>query len=73
VVSLCVAIIGLALLVFAPIRHTGMIFASTLGVTLLLTIFDMSTHAPTSTDLIGFVLTLMVGGIALFIRSERGI
>jgi hypothetical protein len=72
-VSLCVAIMGLALLVVAPIRHTGLIFGLTLGITLALTVFDMSTHAPTSTDLVGFTLALMIGGFALFIRSERGL
>jgi hypothetical protein len=71
-VSLCTAIIGLVLLAVAPIRQTGLIFGLTLGITFLLTVFDMSTHRDTSTDLTGFVLTLMVGGIALFMRSERG-
>jgi hypothetical protein len=72
-VSLIVAIIGLALLVVAPIQHTGLIFGLTLVTTLGLTLFDMSTHAPTSTDLAGFTVALMIGGFALFIRSERGL
>jgi hypothetical protein len=72
-ISLFVAIIGLALLVVAPIRHTGLIFGLTLAITLGLTLFDMSTHAPTSTDLTGVTVALMIGGFALFIRSERGL
>jgi hypothetical protein len=71
-VSLCIAIIGLGLLVVMPIRQTGIIFGLTLGVTLALTVFDMGTHRETNTDLAGFVLTLMVGGIAVFMRSQRG-
>ncbi len=71
-VSLFVAGIGLVLLTFGPIRHTGLIFTLTLAVTLALTVFDMSTHQPTSTDLAGFTLALMLGGPALFIRNEKG-
>jgi len=71
-ISLCIAVTGLVLLALAPIRHTGTIFTLTLAATLLLTVFDMSTHQPTSTDLVGFILALMLGGVALFIRSERG-
>ncbi len=71
-VSLFVAAIGLVLLVIGPVRHTGLIFILTLIATLALTVFDMSTHQPTSIDLAGFTLALMLGGAALFIRNERG-
>lgn len=71
-VSLFIAGIGLVLLAVGPIRYTGLIFTLTLAATLLLTVFDMSTHQPTSTDLAGFTLALMLGGAALFIRTERG-
>lgn len=71
-VSLFIAGIGLALLAIGPTRHTGLIFTLTLVTTLMLTVFDMSTHRPTSTDLAGFILALMLGGAALFIRNERG-
>ncbi len=71
-VSLFIAGVGLVFLAFGPIRHTGLIFTLTLVVTLALTVFDMSTHQPTSTDLAGLTLALMLGGAALFIRSERG-
>jgi hypothetical protein len=71
-VSLFVAGIGLVILALAPTRHTGLVFMLTLAATLALTVFDMSTHQPTSIDLAGFILALMLGGAALFIRSERG-
>ncbi|MGB9224818.1 MAG: hypothetical protein ACLPXZ_01010 [Mycobacterium sp.] len=71
-ISLCIAIFGLILLAAAPTRHTGAIFALILAATLGLTVLDMSTHQDTRTDLAGFTLALMLGGIALFIRSERG-
>jgi hypothetical protein len=71
-VSLLIAGVGLVLLGMGPVRYTGLIFILTLAVTLALTIFDMSTHQPTSTDLAGFTLALMLGGAALFIRNERG-
>ncbi|OBI61011.1 hypothetical protein [Mycobacterium sp. E796] len=71
-VSLLVAGVGLLLLGFAPARHTGLIFVLTLLITFALTAFDMSTHQPTSTDLAGFTLALMLGGAAVFIRHERG-
>jgi uncharacterized membrane protein len=71
-ISLCIAIAGLILLAAAPLPRTGMIFALTLAATLGLTLFDMGTHQDTRTDLAGFTLALMVGGIALVIRSERG-
>jgi hypothetical protein len=69
--SLFIALVGLVLLALGPIRHTGMIFVLTLVTTLMITVFDMSTHQPTSTDLAGFILALMLGGTALFFRSER--
>ncbi|BAX92611.1 hypothetical protein MSG_02467 [Mycobacterium shigaense] len=70
-VSLFIAVIGLVVQVLAPIRYTGLIFALNVGATLGLTVLDMSTHRLTSTDLAGFVLALMLGSIALFMRSER--
>jgi hypothetical protein len=71
-ISLCIAIIGLVLLAAAPLHRTGMILALTVGATLGLTLFDMGTHQDTRSDLAGFTLALMLGGIGLFIRSERG-
>ena len=71
-VSLLIAGVGLVLLAFGPVRHTGLIFTLTLIVTLAFTLFDMGTHQPTSIDLAGFTLALMLGGAALFIRNERG-
>ncbi|SPM42813.1 Mycobacterium numidiamassiliense ORFan [Mycobacterium numidiamassiliense] len=69
-VSLFIAVVGLVLLLIAPIRYTGLIFAIILVATLAITVLDMSTHQPTHTDLIGLVLAVMLGGIALFMRSE---
>ncbi len=70
--SLFIAIIGLVFLALAPIRYTGMIFVLTLLSTFGITAFDVSTHQPTSIDVTGFALALMLGGQALLIRSERG-
>jgi hypothetical protein len=67
-----IAVIGLVFLALGPIRHTGVIFVLTLVATLGITMFDMSTHQPTSTDLAGFAVALMLGGPALLMRSERG-
>jgi hypothetical protein len=69
-VSLFIALVGLVLLFIAPIRYTGLIFVVILVATLAITVLDMSTHQPTRTDLIGLVLAIMLGGIALFMRSE---
>jgi len=71
-VSLFIAGIGLVLLALGPTRYTGLIFMLTLTATLALTVLDMGTHQPTSIDLAGFTLALMLGGAALFIRNERG-
>lgn len=70
--SLFIALVGLVFLALAPTRYTGMIFVLTLLTTFGITAFDMSTHQPTSTDVTGFALALMLGGPALLIRSERG-
>jgi hypothetical protein len=70
--SLFIAVIGLVFLALGPIRRTGMTFVLTLIATLGITVFDMSTHQPTSTDLAGFAVALMLGGPALLVRSERG-
>jgi hypothetical protein len=71
-VALFIAGTGLVLLTVGPVRYTGPIFMLILATTLALTVFDMSTHQPTSTDLTGFALALMLGGTAVFIRNERG-
>ncbi|OBH01241.1 MULTISPECIES: hypothetical protein [unclassified Mycobacterium] len=70
--SLFIAVIGLVFLALGPIRYTGMTLVLTLLTTLGITVFDMSTHQPTSTDITGFALALMLGGPALLVRSERG-
>ncbi|HTY32940.1 hypothetical protein [Mycobacterium sp.] len=70
--SLFIAVVGLIFLAFGPTRYTGMIFVLTLLVTFGITAFDMSTRQPTSTDVTGFALALMLGGPVLLTRSEPG-
>lgn len=71
-ISLFIAVIGIVLLAVGPTRYTGLIFTLTLAATLLFTVFDMSTHERTETDLAGFAVAFMLGGATLLFRSERG-
>jgi hypothetical protein len=67
---LMIAIAGTVLIVAVPLRHAGLTLALLLGGLMALTLFDLSTHRPTSSDIGGFGLALMVGGFALLARAN---
>jgi hypothetical protein len=67
---LTLAIVGVVLIFVLPVQRAGMTLALLLGSLLGLTLLDLALHAPTSSDIAGFALALMVGGFALLTRVD---
>jgi membrane-bound ClpP family serine protease len=67
---LTLAIIGVVLIFVLPVQRAGMTLALLLGILLGLTLLDLGLHRPTSSDIGGFALALMVGGFALLTRVD---
>ena len=67
---LTLAIIGVVLIFVLPVQRAGMTLTLLLGTLLGLTLLDLGLHEPTSSDIAGFALALMVGGFALLTRVD---
>ena len=67
---LTLAIIGVVLIFVLPVQRAGMTLTLLLGTLLGLTLLDLGLHEPTSFDIAGFALALMVGGFALLTRVD---
>lgn len=67
---LTLAIVGVVLIFVLPVQRAGLALALLLGSLLGLTLLDLGLHAPTSSDIGGFALALMVGGFALLTRVD---
>jgi hypothetical protein len=67
---LTLAIVGVVLIFALPVQRAGMTLLLLLGCLLGLTLLDLALHQPTSSDIGGFALALMVGGFALLTRVD---
>jgi hypothetical protein len=67
---LTLAIVGVVLIFVLPVQRAGLALALLLGSLLGLTLLDLGLHEPTSSDIGGFALALMVGGFALLTRVD---
>jgi hypothetical protein len=67
---LMLALVGVGLIFVLPAQRAGMTLALLLSGLLGLTLIDLALHRPTSSDIGGFALALMVGGFALLMRVD---
>jgi hypothetical protein len=68
VLPLMIAIAGVILVFVLPLQRAGMALMLLLGTLLALTLLDLGTNRPTSTDIGCFALALIIGGFAMLTK-----
>lgn len=68
VLPLMIAIAGVILIFVFSLQRAGMVLLLTLGVLLALTLLDLGTNRPTSSDIGCFAVALILGGFAMLTK-----